>query len=441
MNPLRLSRYIEKIFETPSRGHSEWFGYYNYDVLSAGKDKILCNRAEFDGVAPEKGMKIQLGYYVIPSGEWHQVGETDSWNWQQGAMMQWLPDDRVIYNSSKDNHLISRIFDPSTGKTEDINWPIYGLTPDGKKSIALEMERSRWCRAYHYKSVENRDLDGLVARGDGIFEINLERKSRKRIIDIRDVIAADADSDFGVKKHWLEHIMVSPGGTRFCFLHRFSAPTNVSRYTTRLCVAEIDGGNLQIIPGWRTRSWSHFGWKSEEEFAIYTVTQDRFGAGKGLRQTLKSGHASPGDICGSLLVGISYHLPYPLAKFLSGRRKYYEYYSVENGIFVKKGEWEAGLLNIDGHPSFTADGRYMVTDSYPDSQGWQRLIVYDTVAHKGLLLARLYAYYRGTPASCDLHPKLSRDNDFIALDSAYDDTHHLILFKLDWEAIKKKISE
>lgn len=101
---------------------------------------------------------------------------------------------------------------------------------------------------------------------------------------------------------------------------------------------------------------------------------------------------------------------------------------------------ESGLFDIDGHPSFTEDGRYMITDSYPDKKGYQRLIVYDTITHKGLIIARLYAYYKGNPASCDLHPKMCKNNNYLAVDSAYDEHHHLLLFKLDWEKIKNKIS-
>ena len=102
-----------------------------------------------------------------------------------------------------------------TREEHDIDWTIYGITPDGKKSIALEMERSRWCRAYHYKSVENYSQEGRIIDSDGIFEIDLISNQRKRIVSIHDVVAMDADSDFDNKKHWLEHVMISPQGRRF----------------------------------------------------------------------------------------------------------------------------------------------------------------------------------------------------------------------------------
>ena len=130
MDRIVLTPFVTKVFETPGE-HIEWFGYYNYDTLNHDQTKMLCNRASVDGVAPEKGMTIELGYYDIPSGEWYRIGVSDSFNWQQGAMLQWLPgkgnENKVIYNRSKDNHLISTIYDIETGESRDLCFPIYGI--------------------------------------------------------------------------------------------------------------------------------------------------------------------------------------------------------------------------------------------------------------------------------------------------------------------------
>ena len=106
-------------------------------------------------------------------------------------MAQWLNDDEVIYNASKNNHHIAIIHKISTGENRCIDWPIYGITPDGTKSISLDMERAHWCRAYHYESVVDKSKDGAVYEGDGIFEIDLLNNTRKCIVSIHDIIALD----------------------------------------------------------------------------------------------------------------------------------------------------------------------------------------------------------------------------------------------------------
>ena len=117
----------------------------------------------------------------------------------------------------------------------------------------------------------------------------------------------------------------------------------------------------------------------------------------------------------------------------------YLYYEKTADKFMLKKQWQGELLNIDGHPSFTKDGKYMITDSYPDADGYQRLVVMNIENEKILLLGSFYASMRGTPASCDLHPKLSRDNNYITIDSAFDKKHHMLTYQLKWDEIKNII--
>lgn len=438
-----LSKYIKQVFETKSDEYSEWFGYYNYDTLNSDQTKLLANRSKIDGVAPKKGMTIELGYYEIPSGVWHNIGISDSWNWQQGAMMQWLTDDSIIYNTSENNHLVSKIFNIKTGKTRTINWPIYAIVPNGKKSISLDLERSYWCRAYHYQSVVNHDVDGEIVESDGIFEIDLENNTRKRIISIRDIINTEYRAYFDECKHWIEHIMISKSGKYFCFLHRFSPKADVYKYETRICIANIDGSNLHVIPNWNKFEWSHFGWNLDDAFSIYTVKTNtitnKFKAVD--RQETKS---TPSFSLRSLVVkSLTFTknlLPHPVRRIIKGQSNYYQYYKVNKyGIFSLIDNFRLKMFNIDGHPSFTNDGRYMITDSYPNSDKYQRLMIYDIQTKKGLVVAELYAHYHGNPASCDLHPKLCNNNKYVVVDTAYNNKHHMIIFELDWSLIKKKL--
>ena len=78
-------------------------------------------------------MNVDVGYYDLQNNEWKSIGVSDSYNWPQGCMAQWLinnqNEENIIYNLSKNNKLISRIYNLKTGESRDIEWPIYGLTP------------------------------------------------------------------------------------------------------------------------------------------------------------------------------------------------------------------------------------------------------------------------------------------------------------------------
>ncbi len=442
-----ISKYLTTVFETKG-DYAEWFGYYNYDTLNSDHSKMLCNRASSENPHITKEDIIELGYYELPNGVWHHIGKTDSWNWQQGAMMQWLPGDgnesKVIYNCSRDGHLISRIHDIVTGKDRELDWPIYGITPDGKKSISIDLERSYWCRAYHYQSVANPEKDGRVVDGDGIYEIDLERNTRRLIIDIKDVIALESDKDFDEMKHWVEHIMINSAGTRFCFLHRFSPVDNVLQYRTRICIANIDGSDLQVIPGWNTYMWSHFGWQSEDSFTIYTYKRPSFYK-KFDTPTRSKGKPSKmvsvKSIFRRVALGVRKIIPKSLLKLLFSKNSYYQHYVLdESGRYKLEGAWVKSYFDVDGHPSFTINGRYMLTDSYPDDNNYRRFVVYNTITHKGIIIARMPENRQGENVPCDLHPKLSKDNRFVVFDNTSLGKHSMMLFQIDWKSIDKLLS-
>lgn len=446
----QLSKYITPIFQTPDHTGS-WFGYYNYDTLNYNQTKILSHRTKNDAQPIQNGMTVELGYYDVSSGDWHPFGISDSYSWQQGSMLQWMPgkgnESKVIYNLSCHNRLVSCIQDLETGEKKLINWPIYCITPDGKRSISLEMERSYWCRAYHYESVANKDMEGRVYENDGIFEIDLENNTRKRIITIQDVISIDYELYFESAKHWLEHIMISPNGEKFCFLHRFTIGS-LDEYETRLFIANIDGSGLQIIQGWRDYYWSHFGWNGDKAFTIYSYKSKKHDYVINKYKT----QLSPNVLLGTerkknqfsikkikKIIGlfVPSSLKQSIYNFTHKKSSFYQYYQIEDDSIMLKEEFGDKIFAIDGHPSFSKDGKYMITDSYPDGRQYQRIIVYNILTKKYLLLGRIYAGLFNKPGSCDLHPKLCCNNDFIAVDSAYDGEHHMILFKLNWKEIVK----
>ena len=442
-----ISHYLKPIFETTGK-EAEWFGYYNYDTLNYDHTKMLCNRAKSEKSKITAHDGIEIGYYDLPSGEWHKIGESDSWNWQQGAMAQWLPgegnEDKVIFNCSRNGHLTSRIVDIVTGKAKEIDWPIYGLTPDGKKSIALDLERSYWCRAYHYQSVANPEKDGRVLKSDGIYEIDLENNTKRILVDIEAIIALDPDADFAQMKHWVEHIMINPSGTRFCFLHRYSPIDNVLQYRTRICVANSDGSGLQVIPGWNTFMWSHFGWQGDDSFAIYTYKRPSFYKNFDVSSkpnAKKSNRVSIKAIVKKIALGVRNIISKSLMKSLMPKNSYYQHYVLDkSGRFQLETAWVKPYFDVDGHPSFTADGKYMLTDSYPDHNNNRRYIVYNTVTGKGLVVARMPENKLPGNSSCDLHPKLSRDNKYIVFDTTSSGKHSMMLFELNWNLIEKELT-
>lgn len=431
--------YLTPIFET-NTSYSEWFGYYNYDVISRDGKKMLCNRADFDGRSITDQDTIELGWYDIFTKTWHHIDQTDSFNWQQGAMLQWLPgegnEDKVIYNISKNGHFKSVIYNTKDGNKKIIDFPTYCVMPDGQSSISLNYERSYWCRAYHYQTVKNPKYDVQVAEDDGIFKVDFETNTVIRIVKIQDVIRIDPLEDFDKAKHWLEHIMLNKSGTRIAFLHRF---TYVKGYTTRVCICNIDGSNLQVLPDWRHNFWSHLGWKGDNSFALYTVRRES------ITESMKEENhqnVSSISIKRCFISTVKKIMPASIKeKLRKTQESYYQLYTYKDNKMQLVNIYNDPLFSIDGHPSFTNDECYMFTDSYPDNKHMQKLIVFNTDRLKAKLIGLFFATFQGNPASCDLHPKLSWNDQYLVVDTDYSGKHRMCVFQINWEAIRRDMEK
>ena len=89
--------------------------------------------------------------------------------------------------------------------------------------------------------------------------------------------------------------------------------------------------------------------------------------------------------------------------------------------FHKKKNLKLGLnIKIDGHPMINPKKKNLVlTDTYPNKFGFQKLIVFDLLKKKNNLANRFkifYAFLFGE--RCDLHPKWSDDGKKIVVDYA-----------------------
>jgi len=443
MKGYALTSYIEKVFETQGET-ADWGGYYNYNFLSEDKTKLLCNRAAFDGRSIEKGDVVEVGYYDIPSGIWHKLDESDSFNWPQATMLQWVPNTNnkeVVFNLSNGERLISRVINIETGESRDLAYPIYCLTPDGKKAITLNLERSYWTPAYHYQSVKNEKCNVDVLEGDGIFELDLQTGSIKTIVSLDDVLKLQPDSDFDKGKHWLEHIMINPSGTEIVFLHRYFLPG--SSRLTRMVMANIDGTNAHVVEGWQKFAWSHFGWKTDNSFVMFARIATRLSSGYVSSQsnTNPKPISKPSAIATAKRIVrkmIASAIPKSIKAKMANHNEYQMYEKME-GHYKLKTVYKGKLLDIDGHPSFTLDGKYMITDTYADTKKIRKLLVLNTENGKRMLLGRFYSPFWGTPASCDLHPKMSHDREYVVIDTAYSGKHRMMVLKLNWRRIKEVI--
>lgn len=418
-----LGKNAKVVFETPKDARY-WFGYYNYCPIDDSGKKLLAHRWESPDEEREFNQEdtIDVGWFDLPTGKWHYIATTHACNWQQGAMSQWIHIDgeqKIIFNDAEDGKYISKVYNLDGTEYKKFPSAIYGVNERKGFSITINFERAFWCRAYHYQFIRNEKYDRPITEVDGIYKLTFDNGELRKLIDIETIIEYDNQPDFSKAKHWVEHIMLCPSGDKFAFYHRYDSGEG---YKTRCFIADVEGNILCMLKDWKTHSWSHLGWIDDETFVIYGVTRKALGNAYSA-VTMNSGKI--GQLIRKLYRALlSKHVsPQMHNKLAAGNG--YEIYKVDG---TRVGMIDEGILINDGHPSFTKDGRYMLTDTYAfDDSCYRHLLIYSIEKKKLSEIGKFYSPINETSYRSDLHPRFGRSEDTIIIDSAHSGKHGMIV--------------
>ncbi|MCP4811694.1 MAG: hypothetical protein GY888_04225, partial [Planctomycetaceae bacterium] len=311
-----------------------------------------------------------------------------AWNWQQGCMLQWLPGSQtqVLWNDRQGDRFVCHVYDIQTRKRRTIPHAIYSLSPDGKSAVAPDFSRIGDVRpGYGYAGLPDPHADDLAPTSSGIFHIDLETGKSRLIISLADMarLGVIPQAKLGIK-HYFNHLLYSPDGSRFIALHRWRYPDG-SRLT-RLVTARPDGTDVRVvIPNGYA---SHFIWRDPQ----HILSQSRHYAGNTnwgnfLFQDQEGGQVE--EVGAGILDGSGHlsYLPgnewilndtYPKGKERLQTPHLYHVKSkrrIDLGHFhlpkIYTGEWR-----VDTHPRFSPDSRYVCIDA-PDGNAGRQLHLID----------------------------------------------------------------
>lgn len=423
-----LNERAKVIFETPSDARY-WFGYYNYCPIDDSGNRLLAHRWQSGDTEREflQEDTIDVGWFNLKNREWHYIATTRACNWQQGAMSQWIYIDgeqRIIFNDAENGKYVSRIYNKDGTIYKTLPMAIYGINEKKGFSITLNFERAYWCRTYHYQYIRNEEYNRKITEVDGVYKLDLNSGKIRRIIDIETIIQYDTQLEFATAKHWVEHIMLSPSGDKFAFYHRYDSGNG---YKTRCFIADIDGNILCMLKDWKTHSWSHLGWIDDESFVIYGVTRKPLGNAYSA-MTMNSGKFGKFLRKGYRTLIAKHVSPQMHNKIAAGNG--YEIYTVEGS---QKGIYDTGILINDGHPSFTEQGKLMLTDTYAFDGKYRHLLLFETENKTITEIGKFYSPINATSYRSDLHPRFGRDDRTVIVDTAHSGRHGMMVIKLEGE--------
>jgi hypothetical protein len=348
-----------------------WFGYYDKFEFDPTNRYVLGMEVDFEHRSPTPKDSIAIGMVDLHDADrWIELGRTGAWCWQQGCMLQWIPGSQseIVWNDRDGDHYCCHILDFRSGKRRTIPHPIYTLSPDGKTGLSLDFSRLNDVRpGYGYVGVPDPYADQLAPRNTGIFRVDMQTGEQEQIISLGEIAArGPRKPTMEGAKHKFNHLLFSPDGSRFIFLHRWTGPKGRE---TRMYTATPDGKDVRIIDD--NGLTSHFIWRDPSH--ILALSNQR-------------------------THGIRFYV------FEDGGNRTIEVVGEE-------------AMTSDGHCTYLPNTDWILNDTYPQA-GLQHVYLYHIPTQRQIFLG----HFRAPPQysgewRCDTHPRHSRDGKLVVIDA------------------------
>ncbi len=356
-----------------------WFGYYDKLQFDPTGRFVLGMAVDFENRKPTADDRIRIGMIDLEEEDhWIELGSSCSWGWQQGCMLQWRPESatEIMWNDREHDRFVTRILDTASGDCRTLPFPFYALSPNGRQAVGVDFERIQDMRpGYGYPGIVDRNRAIAAPADSGAYVLDLETGTRCLKISIDQVQAVpSAHALHAQDKHYFNHLLCSPDGTRFIFLHRWRAWNGhaaTGPLHTRMFTVGMDGSNLHLVDD--SGQMSHFIWRDADSI---------------LGWTWQPSH------------GNAFYL-------FRDRADQVEAVGLEH-------------MRVNGHCTYLTGRHVVLNDTYPLENRWQELYLYDVDQDERVSLGRFRspATYAGE-FRVDLHPRSSRDGRLVCIDSAH----------------------
>ena len=356
-----------------------WFGYYDKLEFDPSMRYVLGMETPFEGRSPTAEDVIKVGMIDLTEGDrWIELGESCSWCWQQGCMLQWVPgsDREVLWNDRAGDRFVCHILDVVSGEKRTIPSAVYTLSPDGRTAAATDLRRVNDMRpGYGYPGIPDPNSEVLAPADSGVWRVDLATGATELIVTIEEVARLPfPHGDISEAKHYFNHLLISPDGGRVEFLHRWRFGDG--GFHTRMLTAGLDGSDIRVVDD--CGHTSHFIWRDPSHLLMFTqlaplgwrfyLFDDRTGESEVAIDDPRNGHCT-------YLPGNEWILndTYPMG---AQREQELYLYHVPTSRYVVlgrfpsppeyKGEWRCDL-----HPRFSPDGCAVIIDSTHGGEGRQ----------------------------------------------------------------------
>ena len=369
---------------SPDDGFEYFYGYYDKSPWDATDRYMICIKVKqaYKSVAPkEPGV---VGVIDTQDGnKFIKIGVTHSWNVQQSCMAQWMGPDfetKIIYNDFRDGKYCSVIYNWAEKHEERVlPLPVYDVARDGNFALSLDFSRLHRMRpGYGYSNLPETTKGELCPDKTCIWKMDIPSGKITELFKYTDMAAFEPDESMQGAEHKVNHLMISPNGKRFMVLHRWFQK---GRKHTRLVTVNVDKTEMYNLSD--DVFVSHCYWKNDQEILSF------------LRKKETGNH----------------------------------YYLMKDQTQEYKMYWPE--LNTDGHCSYSPDGKFIITDTYPNRKRIASVYLCTEEDNCSRRIARVSAPFRyDNDCRCDLHPRWNREGDKVCIDSVHEGRRGLYVVRV-----------
>lgn len=358
---------------SPEDEYEYFYGYYDKSPWDSSDRYILAIRVKnaYSSVAPSEPGTIVL-IDTENNNRIIEIGTTYSWNVQQGCMAQWLGPDfksKIIYNDFRQGKHCSIVYDViRMTEVKVLPLPVYDVASNGTYALSLDFTRlNRMRPGYGYSNLKDSTIKEKCPNSTCIWKLDLETGKVTSLFKYTDFAKFEKNETMKDAEHKINHIMISPNTKRFMLLHRWFRN---GRKHSRLITVNVDKTDMYNLSD--DVFVSHCYWKNDYEILSFLRKKEH---------------------------GDHYYL-------LKDKTRNYEML------------WNE--LNTDGHCSYSPDGKYVITDTYPNRKRIASVYLCSENENSCRRIARVFSPFKyDNDCRCDLHPRWNRKGDMICIDSVH----------------------
>lgn len=358
-----------------------FFGYYG--LIPECNNRVLYLKVYKPELRGSKSEKAQIMVKDLVTGYRTSLLYTRSWNWQQGAQLRWINFNCTFSYAFNDFNTDSGSYNTVIASIDGsvlkrLHRPFYTIFNNSLTLLSINYDRLTLLRPdYGYFNKET--VDELDDSNDGIWVYSDINQNWELIIDFETLKNHRYVDSMENAIHKVNHLDVSPNDENLIFLHRWKGPKG--RFT-RLVTFNFSSKKMKILNG--DFMTSHCTWLTNSEVLAFCMVEN-------------------------------------------GNVGYYKF-DIETGDYIL---FSNKLPQIDGHPSKSPDGRWLVIDTYPDISRFSSLFLFDLNLNKLILLGRFWQSLDFTgEIRVDLHPKWSLDSKRIYFESAHEGSRRLYYIEI-----------